>query len=175
MFAIDQSYIISFYFTLNQIFIDDESLDIKTITSRFGESTRSLNRHMRQSCGFTPMQIINAIRFYSAFIKLQEGKSIEDILYSLKIGSKSYFYKMFKKYLKMKPSEVKRVTNFVKSGNELEEVSPLSCNIERYNFYRSNLNEGLAQLMSHEDFKDITYNKVNLEVVKDAIWRYNLY
>lgn len=175
MFAVDQSYIISFYLTLNKIFIDDEYLNIKTFSSIFGESTRSLNRHMRQSCGYTPMQIINAIRFYSAFKKLQNGDSIEDILYSIKIESISYFYKMFKKYFKMRPSEVKIDINNIHSEKELEAVSSLSCNIERYNFYKSNLNEGLAQLMSHEDFKEITYNKINLDIVKNTIWRYNFY
>jgi AraC-like DNA-binding protein len=121
------------------------------------------------------MQVINAIRFYSAFKKLQNGDSIEDILYSLKIESISYFYKMFKKYFNMRPSEVKRDTSNIQSERYLQVVSHLSCNIERYNFYKSNLNEGLAQLMSHEDFKEITHNKINLELVKDAIWRYNFY
>ncbi len=172
MVSIDQSYIINFYLTLNQIFIDGESIDIKTITSRLGESTRSLNRHMLESSGFTPVHIINVIRFYSAFIKLQKGESIEDTQYSIKIDSKSYFYKMFKKFLKMKPSEVKRVTTNLKAIKGLEEESSLGCNIESYKYYKENLNEELAHLLSHEDFKDITYDNINLKIVSDSFWRY---
>lgn len=172
MIAIDEYYISNFYLTLNQIFIDGESIDIKTITSRLGESTRSLNRHMLESCGYTPMHIINVVRFYSAFTKLQKGESIEDTQYLIKIDSKSYFYKMFKKFHKIKPSEVKKVTNNLKAVKDLEKESSLSCNIESYKYYKENLNEELAHLLSHEDFKDITYDNVNLEVVKDTFWRY---
>lgn len=168
MSAIDESYIIRFYLTLNQIFIDGESIDIKTITSRIGESTRTLNRHMFESSGFTPVHIINVIRFYSAFKKLQKGETIEDTQYLIKIDSKSYFYKMFKKFHKMKPSEVKRVTNNLKAINSIEKESSLSCNIESYKYYKENLNEELAHLLSHEDFKDITYDNVNLKIVNDT-------
>jgi AraC-like DNA-binding protein len=127
---------------------------------------------MKVSTGYTPLQIINVIRFYSAFLELQRGKSIEDTLYLIRIDSKSYFYKLFKKLHKIKPSEVERISNNLTEIAGLDRKGSLSCNIERYKYYKANLNDELAHLFSHEDFKDITCNNISLKIVSDIFWRY---
>jgi AraC-like DNA-binding protein len=176
MFAANQSYLIDFYVGLNQIFIEDEMLSINHLTRKIGESTRSLNRHLREKTGFTPMQVINAIRFYSAFLLLQNGETIDNTMDIIKIESISYFTKKCKKYLKTSPSKL-RYVNFEKPTFSIDfenckYFSNLKCDIKKYHYYCENLNPEIAELLSHYDFKDITDQTIDLRQMKDIIWEY---
>lgn len=177
MYTGDLSYLINFYIGLNQIYLKDENLSINQLTRNIGESTRSLNRHLKEKTGFTPMQVINAIRFYTAFLLLREGATIDYTMDAIKIESISYFTKKCKKYLKKSPSKLRNADKieipkkFVDFQN-CKYSSNLKCDIKKYKYYCDNLSPEIAELLSHDDFKDITDKTVDLRLMKDLIWDY---
>ena len=177
MSAYDKYYLINFYIGLNQIYLEDEILSINQITRNIGESTRSLNRHIKEITGFTPMQVIIAIRFYTAFLLLREGATIDYTMDVIKIESISYFTKKCKKYFKMSPSKLRNMDNIDKPKHSsffenCKYSTNLKCNIIKYQYYCNNLSSELAELLSHDDFKDIIDETIDLRRMKDLIWGY---
>lgn len=177
MYAGDQLYLINFYISLNQIYLKDRNLSINQLTRNIGESTRSLNRNLKEKTGFTPMQVINALRFYTASLLLRKGATIDYTMDVIKIESISYFTKKCKKYLKTSPAKLRNIDNIEKPKHSIDfEIckysSDLKCNINKFQFYCDNLSPEIAELLSHDDFKDITDETIDLRRMKDLIWDY---
>lgn len=123
------------------------------------------------------MQVINVLRFYTAFLLLRKGATIDYTMDVIKIESVSYFIKKCKKYLKTSPAKLRNIDNIKKPKHFInfencKYSSDLKCNINKYQYYRDNLSPEIAELLSHDDFKDITDKTVNLSRMKDLIWDY---
>ena len=84
----------------------DEELRVKDIANRYGYTTEHYSRLFKQYFGITPMQYIVSSRIENA-IRLMErrGTTVLDAAYSSGFRNSSAFYKAFKSYKGMSPTE----------------------------------------------------------------------